>query len=468
MTEKTKLYHNTSAGFALPLYVGPTRTVATEPADDIPMLEWPDGRWCFEANIYMLSLYRRGLSRRNRGGTLHTYATNISHLLRYCFANNIELIDLTDNQFTFFIKSLQGERRDRDPNCYARDANSVIAIGRNCLDFLTCVSRLHNDDDLIGQNGRIRTEEKSFEIPFRGALRGKGKIRRRYWHHRAFPTPDPQIKRFPVGADAIQRLREAVLPMGGSLYMRKRRYVMLMLLEITGGRRSEVVNLTVESVREAAGMEYPMLKLITVKRKGRREDHRLIPIARHDVLLLLEFIDKNRRYVVRTTCGLDHDDGYVFISDLTGRKVTYNFFTQEMAKLKKQAGIREKACPHMFRHRFITKLFVSLIQEHELKNQDEFRRALIDTEAMKQKLQQWTGHKDVNSLNVYINLAFDEITNFKQTFDILGMKRSLASFKAGVAQIRHELVDGGSPSLASDQLCKIIAAFEIDVAGIQA
>ena len=71
----------------------------TTPAHDIPMLSWPDGRWCLPANIYMLELYHRGLSRKNHGGTLLTYAANITHLLRYCFDNQIDFPDLTDNQF---------------------------------------------------------------------------------------------------------------------------------------------------------------------------------------------------------------------------------------------------------------------------------------------------------------------------------------------------------------------------------
>lgn len=59
----------------------------------------------------------------------------------------------------------------------------------------------------------------------------------------------------------------------------------------------------------------------------------------------------------------------------------------------------------MFRNRFITKLFVALIEQHEFENPDSFRRALLDTETIKQKIQQWTGHANLSSLDVYRTYA---------------------------------------------------------------
>jgi|CXWL01.1.fsa_nt_gi site-specific recombinase XerD len=463
MAAKSKLYHRTARTFELPSYVDRTHKVLTVSAQDIPLLEWPDGRWCLPANVYMLELYHRGLSRRNRGGTLFTYATNISHLLRYCYDNQVDVIDLTDNQFTLFVKMLQGERRSGDPNLHVRDANSVIAVGRNCLDFLSSVGRLYQDCTVIGPNGRIRAQEKVFEIRLSGGRRGKGRIRRTYWHHRAFPTPDPKNRRLPISTEVVRKLREAVLPLGGSIFVRRRRYAMLTLLEITGARRSEVAAMTVESVYQASRMEHPMLNVLTIKRKGGADEYRLIPIARHNIVHLIEFIEVHRRRIVRTTCGLDRDDGYLLLSETTGRNLRANMLNQEIGKLKKQAGITGKVCPHMFRHQFITKLFIALIEQHQVTNEDEFRRAMLDTETMKQKIQQWTGHKDLSSLDVYINLAFEEVTDFKKTYNMVSAMQILDSFKTSLEQVQQELRSGTSPSLTTDQLMKMVGALQDDL-----
>ncbi len=463
MRTKSKLYCLTSTDYELPSHIDVSHRVFTREAADIPMMMWPDGTWCFPANVYMLTLYQRGLSRKNRGGTLLTYATNISHLLRYIFYNKINLASLTDNQFSLFIKMLQGEKRTTQPEVHARDANSVIAIGRNCLDFLASVGMLYQDENYIGRTGQIRAEQKEFEIKQGSGRKGNVKLIRKYWYHRSFPTADPKNKRLPISTDALEKLRQIIQQASRTIFQRKRRYIMLKLLEITGGRRSEVAALTCESVLKASRMAEPMLKLMTAKRRGGKEDYRYIPIASHDVTFLLEYIQINRRRVIRATCGHENDDGYLLISETFGKRLRPNTITQEIAALSKAAGIKEKSCPHMFRHRFITKLFVALIEQHEFENTDSFRRALLDTETIKQKVQQWTGHTSLNSLDVYINLAFEEATHFKNTYNIVNAKRIIDSFKDTLRQLQAELRNGSSPTEISSRLDKLIGAFEEDL-----
>lgn len=460
---KAKLYHNTATDFELPLYVDMQHSVIRTEAADFPMLTWPDGSWCFPANVYILDLFHRGLSRKNRGGTLLTYATNISHLLRYVFNNKIDLIRLSDNQFTLFLKMLQAERRIDQPGVLARDANSIIAIGRNCLDFLASVGKLYQDDSFIGPKGQIRAELREFEVRQVGERKGKNKLIRKYWHHRAFPTADPKKKRQPISTENVDKLHQIVHSASPTIFQRKRRYVMLKLLEITGGRRSEVAAITCESVFQASSMSEPLLKLLTAKKRGGRIEHRYIPIAKHDITFLKEYIEINRRRIIRLTCGMQNDDDFLLISEKTGKGLRPNTITQEISSLSKAAGITEKSCPHMFRHRFITKLFVSLIEQHKFENVDSFRRALLETEKIKQIVQQWTGHTDIHSLDVYIHLAFEEITNFKHTYNIINTKRIVNSFQDTLNQLQAELKEGSSPNEIIKRLDGLIGAFGEDL-----
>lgn len=463
MMTKKKLYTLTSADFALPLFVDRKRKVTTGPADNIPMISWPDGRWCSLANIFMLRLYRRGLSRRDRGGTLLTYTSGISHLIRYCYNNNIDFFDLSDNQFTLFIKTLQGERRADNPKNRVRNSNSVIATGRICLEFLATIGQVYQDQEFVGPNGRIRAEQKEFEVKSDRTGRTTGHLVKKYWHHRSFPTEDPQVRRLPISTKSIKALRAAVMSASNSIYVRKRRYVMLKLLEITGGRRFEVASLTVQSILNALQMSTPMLRILTVKKPGGRDVWREIPIARHDLEFLRDFIEKNRRRVIRMTCGPHNDDGHLLISETTGRGVKPNTLTQEIYLLAKAAGISEKACAHMFRHRFITKLFVALIEQHNFQNQDDFRRALLSVESIKQKVQQLTGHARISSLDVYINLAFEEASHFGKTYSIVAARSTIDSFRETLLQLRHELLLGTSPIDTAAQLSQLIAHLDSDL-----
>jgi len=345
-----KLYQLTAPEFCSFSHTDRRGHVLTSPADNIPMLRWPDGRWCLLGNFYMQEQYNAGYSRKGGGGTLKTYGVNISPLIRYCHKNQTDFIDLTDSQFTFFVKTLQGERRRKDPEVEARDANSVIAIGRRCLDFLSRVGRYYGDDEFVGPKGRICAEMREYIIKNVGSR--KKKIVCRYWHHHSFPTPDPKKKGLPISTENVAKLREAVLPASHSVYMRKRRYVMLTLLEITGARRIEVATVAVESVREAARMKDPMVKFETAKRRGGQNATRLVPVTHHDISFLMDFIDKNRPLIIKKTCGFDNDKGSLLVSATTGKPLKPNTITQEISKLSGQAGFVEKNCPKMFRPRF--------------------------------------------------------------------------------------------------------------------
>lgn len=114
----------------------------------------------------------------------------------------------------------------------------------------------------------------------------------------------------------------------------------------------------------------------------------------------------------------------------------------------------------MFRHRFITKLFVALIEQHAFENVDDFRRALLDTETMKQKVQQWTGHTNLASLNIYINLAFEETANFKQTYDAVVLRQIVDSVKNQIAIIRDEISMGLTIVDAMSQFNRLLDGFE--------
>lgn len=456
---KHQLYTLTNDDYRLPIARDFRGEAITARADCIPMLVWPNNRWCLEANLYMLELYERGLSRKNGGGSLKTYAANISHLIRYCFANRCELINLTDSQFTLFIRGLQVERKAGHANVRVRDANTVINIGRNCLDFLNCIGRFHNQLDFVSKNGCIRAEQKEIQIKLDGHHKS---LKRSYWHHHAFPTPDCKTRVLPISTNNIKKLREAVVQSSSSTFLRRRRQIMLMMLEVTGGRRGEIVSLTVDSVMKAQAMKAPLIELITLKKRG--SPLRQIPIPRPDLDMLVSFIEKNRRRVVREKLGLHNDHGFVFISETNGNQLNAQTISQEIYALAKVAEIEEKAHAHMFRHRFITKLFVALIEQHAFENVDDFRRALLDTETMKQKVQQWTGHTNLASLDIYINLAFEEAADFKKTYDAVVFRKVVDSVRNQTAIIRDEVKSGLTIVEAITQFNRLLDGFESELA----
>jgi site-specific recombinase XerD len=437
-----KLYHLTSNEFRLPFGVDRNSHVLSAKADNIPLLCWPDGKPCTEGNLYLLYCFERGLSRKEGGGTLTQYAKLLSPLIRFCFNNNLSFIDLTDSLFSLFIRTLQGELNPRKPGQRKRQGSHVTNIGRICLGFLGYVGELYLEPSFIGATGTIRAETKQLKLINQGQ-----QITRTYLHHHSFPHPEPQTRRLPINSKNIAKLIEAIPYMSRTTYQRRRRFIMVKLLEITGARRIEVANIRVEDIYNAKLMKQePMLKVFTAKRSGGREEYRYLPISRTDLELIVNFIEKFRNRIIKQTVGTKDDLGYLLISETSGLRLATETLTNELLLLAKTAKIEEQACAHMFRHRFITKLFVALIEQHKYENRDDFRRALLDGETLKRKVQEYTGHTSISSLEPYIHLAFDEVANFGTTLDLIRVRLAVESLQSNLKDVIFELNQGRSPS----------------------
>lgn len=403
--------------------------------------------------MFLLALYEASLSRSGRGGTILVYATHVGHLIKYCFANSIDFPELTDGHFSHFVRGLQARGGKGGHGARARNDTTVVQIGRTCLRFLEFVGPLYGIDHFVGPEGVIRAQRKSF---FFGSS-GRGNSERVSWSHASFPLISPMKRGMPISRANIEKINDAILDISSSTFLIKRRLALILMLEITGGRRSEVNMLTTRAVREALSMPSPMLTLVTIKRGGNRFDERKVPVPASDLLFVQEYIEKNRSGIIRRTIGTVNDHGRVFVSERSGRPLTSEYLGAEIWNLRRAAGIETKCHAHQFRHRFITRIFIEMVKMHEFEAADDFRRALLNTSALRQRLKEWTGHKNINTLDHYIDLAFDELSNFDETLTVLANNREVQSFASQVTSVADELLSGGNSEEAAIRLKKMAA-----------
>lgn len=452
-----KLYTLTRPHQTLPFSVDFNHKPITTEASAIPTLRWPDGAWCIEANMWMLHLYEQGRSRSERGGTLLTYATNLSHLLRFAYANNTPFLAITDVQFCFFVIGLQGQRNDR--GAPVRKQNTVLNIVRTCLDFIhylslsfVCTAKL-----------TIHTRPYSIVLP------DQSKIVRAGLSHPAMPLATRVSRRLPINTDNIKRLRLAAFnDPGASPFVKERRRVMIRTLEMTGGRRLELKHLTLGSVSHAQKTGH--LRMLVVKQVGQNLSHdsagntdhlryREIPISERDIQLLADYVAFHRAPLITRHLKGQADHGFLFISETSGQPLRANTLTFELQKLGKLAHIDEPVSPHLFRHRFITKIFVAQIMRSKLATLSDFKEALLHTETLKRKVQELTGHLNSKSLDIYIHLAWDEAGQLQQPLPAL---EKLQSLSAITEQVTHLISQLNQPSLNKDSqtLLDLVTAFE--------
>lgn len=157
-------------------------------------------------------------------------------------------------------------------------------------------------------------------------------------------------------------------------------------------------------------MSIPMLRLRTLKRGIYSE--RSIPISRVVLSEAQKYIKFARKKSIRNFDGKDHDK--LFVQEKTGKPLGAGSITNEIIKLRQHAGIEEQVCAHMFRHAFITNLFVLLIKRHKFKHKDELRNALINSKKFLYEVMMWTGQKNLLSVERYIHLAFARLDGYEE------------------------------------------------------
>ena len=454
MRSVKKLYHLTSEDFQLPLYYR-NGVVRAMPAKDTPQLTWPDGTACWLPNLYLIKGLREGKSRENGGGTLLTWAKNLSHLVRWCFEKKRDFFDLVDEDFVDFIEFLKEEKVPNRPDTDARSSRQVNTIAGTVLNFLAYVDTIMPGLGLIGLDCKIKAEQKEFEIK-----RGGKPFKVKAWTHECLPSAPPTRRRQPITTNAVERLHDANAASDKSPFIKRRRYILLRLMEITGGRRIEVARVTVQHLLDA--QNNGELKLFSAKKGGNK--HRYVPVTMADLKELLSFVKHYRQPLIRKTVGLDKDHGFIFVAEKNGLPLKEDTLGSELSSIREAAGIvDEEACLHAVRHRYITHVLRSLSRTHRCENESDLKKAMLSVVALKQKLMEWTGHSSLASLERYVHLAFEAEANFKQTLDVVQATKVVESLQSIIEDYRGRAEQSGWTPQLFREFEDVVAATQLEL-----
>ncbi|NTY90444.1 tyrosine-type recombinase/integrase [Pseudomonas putida] len=404
MSERKQLYLNLDeeAKIATEVSLGGKHALF-ESVNGFPVMFFPDGTYCFEFNAYLSNLF---LTKRyslvgGRGGTYSQYAAELSPLARFMFKNRLCSMSMSESRFKAFVASLHvGRNEDGSP---VRDSNTIRKIGSTCLDMLSYMGEFYRRPNFVSPGGAIQGYRRH-QVPEHMEKAAKGLA----WYHACLPHPGPLRTRFPIGDIDLNKLYDAADTFG-SYEMQQRNKILLSVYEHTGARRGEGASIKVSDVVEAlaSGTISPLIRVITYKRRGLRE--RWVPVARLYVQQWLDYIGTTRLITILERKVVD--DGYLLINVKTGRKLAATTVSNILSDLNRAAKLGARAHVHMFRHRFITNKLKMIIRQFDFENQDGFKRALADFSGFREKLQQWTGHGNIDSLERYIHLACSELSD---------------------------------------------------------
>lgn len=186
-------------------------------------------------------------------------------------------------------------------------------------------------------------------------------------------------------------------------------------------------------------MEHPLLRLDTLKREEGAE--RFVPVFSTALKKLRQYIDVERRKIMRSVYKGGKDHRYFFVSATTGKQLTTAAVSNDILNLRKLAGIQSQVTPHMFRHAFINNLFILLIQRHQFTNSDQFRQALLDSRTFIAEITSWTRYLDSESIEHYIKVAFRDLANYKETVSsvhsVMAMRKYMSEQSELVAMLEE-------------------------------
>jgi integrase len=400
--------------------------------DSFPILSFSNGNPCYSANMYLQSSEIIKLSEL----TIIKIAYALSSLISFCENKKIEFKDFNDSLMFSLSEELQNEISIKDFNKKARSNNATNFILKTSLYFFDFLGKtLLDNKDFCKIN--LNAELRDYKI----SIQEKGNIEKSGWYHKSFLKKDNVKRRTPIGMNDIEKLYSAIPQLSDSKYVQHRTKVMLKLLEITGARAGEVAKLKTKDIEEAYSQDRPMLKMVTLKRRG-TEETRYVPVEQLDLKEIITFIKIYRSKIIRDTVGKNSDNGALFVNEKNGEPILSATISNEMIKLRDLAGISAQTCAHMFRHRYITNLFVKLIKQYDLENQDDFRNALLDLNSLKVHIQQATGHKDLRSLDHYIDLAKAELTNIDSVLDKVNQTKKYEAIEREKKNLLEELKNG--------------------------
>lgn len=352
--------------------------------------------------------------------TIKRNAHCLNILVKYCETNKKSLSDFDDNDLVKISYDLKKEK-----NGIIRNNTTINNILSSIISFYDFFGSMFlNNEDYIKNILDVEDVLKN------------GKITRK---HRALLPNSEKTTKNPIYKADIDLIYQNIDKIYTSKFTQERTKVLLMLLEHTGARIGELALLKTYDVLEAMQNDKGMLKLKTLKR--RKHIERVIPVSKQILKQVSMFVKIQRNKIIRKKAKIK-DEGFLFISEKTGKQINANSLGNDFNKITKKLKLKNNICAHMFRHRFITNMFINLIKQYDVENKQGLKNALLDLNTLKAHVQELTGHKNIDSLDTYIHLAKSELANMPEILNKLDIQRDKDGINFQERQLLNQLKTG--------------------------
>lgn len=384
---------------------------------EFPFIKNSKGEPIVPINMYLSSFLNTNLSEN----TIKRVSFCLKLLVDYCELKKINLKLFIEDDLISFSKYLQEEK---DVNGKVRNHTTINNILFQTIKFFDFFGKTFlNNENFIKNILNV----SDYKISVHGYIK-ESKL------HKSMVLNSEKNTRNPISINDIDLIYQNIGKIYVSKFAQERTKVLLKLLEHTGARIGELSLIKTTDILNAINNEKGLLELTTLKR--RKESKRFVPVDKSILNQINTFIKIYRKKIINKTLK---DNGYLFINENTGDKINSGSLSNDFNRLKTKLGIKSELCAHMFRHRFITNIFINLIKEYDFQNENGIRNALLDINTLKAHVIQLTGHKDTNSLDTYLHLARSEMANMPELLKKLDEQTIIDSKEARERYLFNEL-----------------------------
>ncbi|MGF1826417.1 site-specific integrase [Vibrio splendidus] len=439
---------------------------------DVPYLSYSTYKPCVEANAYMHHL---AVQQGNKASSLKTNASYIAHLIR--FIENQPTLSrfsqLTDSSFRLFIQNLTLETK---PNGEPKRSSTTVAkIGETCIKFLEFIQFFHDLTCFVGQEDAcaISVIERKHSIKIEGRKDTKEVIT---ITHASLPKKASIKKCHPVSQKDALEIWEHICtqkkdishfkdPKSKRLAKREqydkrnRDKAIYIAMETLGGRVGELHSLQYNDLVEAR--RTGSLRIDTLKKRNDDRNERYLPVDHIFLYQMDSYLDVRKR--VMKKFKVKHN--YLFISLNDGQPLSAETWKKYISNWGAELGIEGRTSPHLWRHaRFTNWMIDRILTSKEINSKDDFRKNVLHTNQFKKELQQLSGHTHISSLDIYLNLAWEQLHGYTKVYSAASLKTTVESVDRRIEDIESQMERNELTAVQAVQsVNSLLSAFKKDI-----
>ena len=426
-------------------------------------MRWVSGKPCVVVNAW---LHEKAIGAT--GSTTTTYASQISHIVRYCSHERIAFEQLSDRNIHDFSACLIAERALSNPLEKRRSNNQTREIISLTLRFLEWYQKkymLPTEPKLIGSIEEspkiiVRENKNTYSSKF-------------YLTHSAMPpnvsteiiTPIPdhiisgiedqiELRADVELLDEKARRKYTHRPefLTASVeYVRARRVFTLWMMKRTGLRPEELHELPLNENRDILNRKCIIIP--TKKRRKRTAPMRSFRIEGADARKFNRYIQARNTFIVllkRENSNYQELDQMLLGRE--GEAIKKESIRKDFDRLVKDAGYADvKTCLSMFRHRFITREVIIYFKEF-MGSTNKTRVMITDADyrSILKRIATKTGHGSEESLWSYIDLAWDEMGVWGNAEKGIQQFHATDRLREEMVELKHSLKQ--NPQYTAEQI----------------